>query len=456
MKSKLQFSVAKKAFLALILLGIILTGGFLLFSTSPTETGPAPTDLQFAEAGSAVPSVQLTDFNPNDLDAEQWMSLGFSEKQAATILKYRDVVGGAFTSKQQFKKCYAVSEEKFRELGPYLMLPETNSASTKQRFSSAVFRPATFAKKDLRIPGRFNPDAYGQQDWETLGFSAKQAAAILKYRTYLGGSFISKEKFRECFIISSENYEKLEPYLILPEHTPAGQETRPGAHQIPAKTITKSPLQNFDPNLLDLNGWKSLGFSEKQAQVILNYRERILKGNFRTLEEIKNCFVISDKKFEELSPYIQLNPENFGRKAATPSGKTQTTQLKTDFSKVDLNEITFDQLTEFGFDERAARNFLGFRKKLGGFAHANQIFESYDIDRAMAEKLASTAMLNTSKVEKYTLTDAPESWLKTHPYFRYSADKIIYYRLSNPDEKKIWKLIKVKPEYEQKMRLYLK
>ena len=206
MKSKLQFSVAKKAFLALILLGIILTGGFLLFSTSPTETGPAPTDLQFAEAGSAVPSVQLTDFNPNDLDAEQWMSLGFSEKQAATILKYRDVVGGAFTSKQQFKKCYAVSEEKFRELGPYLMLPETNSASTKQRFSSAVFRPATFAKKDLRIPGRFNPDAYGQQDWETLGFSAKQAAAILKYRTYLGGSFISKEKFRECFIISSENY----------------------------------------------------------------------------------------------------------------------------------------------------------------------------------------------------------------------------------------------------------
>ena len=80
----------------------------------------------------------------------------------------------------------------------------------------------------------------------------------------------------------------------------------------------------------------------------------------------------------------------------------------------------------------------------------------YDIDRSLAEKLVLTSPLNPALVEKYTLADAPESWLKTHPYFRYSADKIIYYRISNPDEKKIWKFIKTKPEYERKMRMYLK
>jgi hypothetical protein len=57
----------------------------------------------------------------------------------------------------------------------------------------------------------------------------------------------------------------------------------------------------------------------------------------------------------------------------------------------------------------------------------------------MVQKLISTAQLDPSGVPKYTLADAPEDWLKNHPYFKYSADKIIYYRISNPDDRKIWK-----------------
>jgi hypothetical protein len=57
-----------------------------------------------------------------------------------------------------------------------------------------------------------------------MGFSEKQSAAIVKYKNYLGGSFLSKEKFKECFIINDENYKKLYPYLILPEKTPENKE----------------------------------------------------------------------------------------------------------------------------------------------------------------------------------------------------------------------------------------
>ncbi|WP_228372395.1 hypothetical protein [Chryseobacterium daeguense] len=74
----------------------------------------------------------------------------------------------------------------------------------------------------------------------------------------------------------------------------------------------------------------------------------------------------------------------------------------------------------------------------------------------LVKKLLAIAPLNTSNVPKYNLVDAPEEWLKNHPYFKYSADKIIFYRLSEKDEKKIWKLLKVKPEYEARMKLYLK
>ena len=65
-------------------------------------------------------------------------------------------------------------------------------------------------------------------------------------------------------------------------------------------------------------------------------------------------------------------------------------------------------------------------------------------------------MLSSSNVEKHSLRDAPESWLKNHPYFSSFADKIIFYRISENDEKKIFKKLNLKPEQMEHMKLYLK
>lgn len=386
-------------------------------------------------------TLQLEEFDPNDLDEKQWQNLGFTEKQTATILRYKKIVGGKFLSKEQFKKCFAISAEKYSDLESFILLPESNSDAKNIRFSN-------FEKKSITVSQRFNPDLYAVNDWVRLGFSERQAEAIVKYKKYLGGSFVSKEKFKECFIISEENYRKLSDYIILPEKTPAGFNRYPSnAFFNPAK-IQHRP---FDPNLLNADGWKSLGFSDKQAQTIVNYRDRNLKGRFKNLEDIQKCFVISTQKFEELKPFIRLNPASI-----EDQHNNSKQQEKTDFSKVDLNTITFRQLLEFGFDEKAAGSMIGFRKKLGGFMNKEQTLTTYNIDIPLMQKLLSTAQLNTSNVARYTIYEAPEEWLRNHPYFKYSADKIIFYRLSEKDEKKLWKLLKIKPEYEAKMKLYLK
>lgn len=388
---------------------------------------------------AALP-LDLTEFNPNDLDAEQWEKLGFSERQISTILNYKKIVGGKFESKDQLRKCYAISAEKFIQLEPYILLPETSNANHSRYFNS-------FEKKSIVVSRKFNPDHFSAKDWINIGFSERQAEAILKYKNYLGGSFISKEKFKDCFIISEENYQKLEPYLILPAKTPESFKNY-------AKKEGQSKIKHhpFDPNTLDVSGWQALGFSTKQAQVIVNYRDRNLKGSFKDAEDIQKCFVVSAEKFEELKPYIKINPATI-----TKNDEVQTIkQEKTDFTKVDLNTITFRQLIEFGMDERSAGSLIGFRKKLGGFVSKQQILDTYNIDKELAQKLISIAPLNTSNVQRYTLVDAPEEWLKSHPYFKYSADKIIFYRISEKDEKKIWKVLKVKPEYEARMKLYLK
>lgn len=450
MKSKLEFSMHKKQLIALSIFCIVSISGAVILKGFEEKSAFTEHKILFSKTITPEKnSLPIAEFDPNELDKEQWMKLGFSDKQAATILKYKDIVGGYFSSKEQLKKCYSISNEKFEELEQYLLLPEKES---KENSSIHLSNFRNYAKKELIISGAFNPDDYSENDWKNMGFSEKQAAAIIKYKNYLGGSFISKEQFRACFIISEEHYRKMEPYLKLPE--------KYGTKQVNAQKIafeSKNIYSTFDPNTIDIEGWKNLGFSDKQAQVIVNYRNKNLKGSFQSLDEVKNCFVISESKFEELKPYIKLNSENFTVRnmgiAAKPIEKTIS---KTDFSKIDLNQITYNQLLEFGFNEKTAANLIGFRKKLGGFVNKNQVFEIFDIERDLAEKLVKTTLLNTSSVEKYTLSNAPESWLKTHPYFRYSADKIIFYRVTNPYDKKIWKFIKVKPEYEMKMRLYIK
>nr|WP_312076414.1 helix-hairpin-helix domain-containing protein [Chryseobacterium sp.] len=419
----------KMAFLGAILLTLL---AFQKYTNKSFEKFP---ELTFISENSS--SISLSEFNPNELSAADWQKMGFSEKQTATILKYKEIVGGEFTSKEQLKKCYSISPEKYSEIENFILLPE--------KTQSNHFTKGSFTKKDLKINGKFNPDHYSQNDWEKMGFSEKQASAILKYKSYLGGSFVSKEKFKDCFIISDENYQKLEPYLILPAKTPDNFAKNRFKKDTVREKINYKP---FDPNTLDKEGWEKLGFSEKQANVIVNYRDRNLKGSFKSLDDIKNCFVINEEKFNEMKPYIRLSQVKNDSKLDSFK--------ETDFSKTDLNSITFKQLIEFGFDEKAAGSMVGFRKKLGGFVTKEQILDTYNIDKDLTQKLVNLAPLDVSKVQKYSLVDAPEDWLKNHPYFKYSADKIIYYRMSNPDDKKIWKFIKVKPEYEARMRLYVK
>lgn len=433
MKARLPFQMKRKQFIGLGILGLIILLVHLGIYYLKNQKEEKPVLVEFV-GKTEQQNVVLSEFNPNNLSAEEWQKLGFSERQVKTILKYKDVVGGRFISKEQLAKCYAISPEKFAELEPFILLPKAKNE----------FQKNTFRKRELNISGKFNPDFYTEKDWMKLGYSEKQAVAIIKYKNYLGGSFRSKEKFKECFIISDEDYLRLAPYLILPEKEEKKE----------SLVSNKIKYNYFDPNVLDLEGWKNLGFSEKQAQVIINYKERNLRGYFKNLEDIQKCFVISADKFLELKPWIKIKEQE--QKSITEELSKPKEIHKTDFSKIDVNQITFKQLIEFGFDEKSAASFLGFRRKLGGFVDKKQILETYNISQDLAKKLIEITNLDASKIQKHSLKDAPEDFLKNHLYFRRYGDKIIFFRITYPEEKEIFKKIKATPEEVAKMKLYLK
>lgn len=464
MKSPLKHQNSKKSIIGLVSLGVLIIIGFLVYQNIQLKN-----KLHSSEEDTNYSSTKFTDieesieaFNPNDYTKKDWIALGFSDKQVSTILKYKKSLGGQFHSKKEIQDCYVISEEKYEELEKFILLPEFSNDKT-QTFNQNEYQPQSFSKnsyknskskKRLNIKGKFNPNAYSQNDWEKLGFSEKQATSILKYKNnYLHGKFSTLEEIKNCYMIDDEKFNQLKPYLLLPPEKP--KEILKPYQEFSKINLPKkvTQLKKFNPNTLNKNDWMDLGFSEKQALSILKYKNNYLKGSFKSLDDVKNSYVISEEKFEELKPYIELSSKN---NLITTNPKTPTKNVeKTNFKNIDLNSITLSQLMEFGFDKKAAHSFIGFRKALGGFMNKKQILDTYYIDKNLTQKLLDIASLNTKNVKKYTLVNAPKNWLKKHPYFKVPADKIIYYRTTFPDANKIWKFIKTPPQYREKMEWYL-
>lgn len=434
---KKHFYLQKKQYFSLGFMLIFCSVLYFLYQREEEQT--VSSQVNFVSSESTAESGQVfVEFDPNALDEKQWRDLGFTTKQVTTILKYKKMLGGYFSSKEQLKKCYVISDEKFQQLSPYILLPEEAPAKySEAKYSSS--RPS-YSAKELRISSAFNPNAFSEEDWQRIGFSERQAKGILKYKSILGGAFSSKEKLRTCFMISDEQYRKMEPYILLPEKSP---ELQPIKHPQNALSIS-----SFDPNELDKEGWQRLGFSEKQAMSILRYKENYLKGSFRTMEDVEKNFIIKGR-WEELKPHIVLDESKHQSEKPAPVPSI-------DVSTLELNSIKVSELMALGFSERNATGIVGYRKALGGFMNQNQLFEVYNIDREKAQMLVNAIAIHTENIPTYTLVDAPESWLKTHPYFKYHADKIIYFRISNPNERKIWKFINVSPEKKEKMKWYLR
>ena len=306
-------------------------------------------------------------FNPNDLSLEDWMNLGFSERQAEVILKYKGIIGGEFTSKEQLKKCYVIDEEKYKELAPFVLLPE-QSKSNFIDYSSP---------KTKIVYKNFNPNDLPQQGWEKLGFSPKQAEIIMKYKQIVGGKFTSKEQLRKCFVIDDAKYAEMKTYILLPEKSKEDERNEK------KQSGKKIQYIKFNPNNFSENDWQKIGFSSKQATSILKYKN-ILGGQFKSKEQLKKCYMISDEKYAEMESYIDL-PENVIYKAEQPKVEQPKTEEKV-VEKIEIkekfnpNNLSHEDWMKRGFTEKQANTILNFKRSLGGsFKDAKTLKRCYGI-----------------------------------------------------------------------------
>lgn len=90
----------RTGFFVLLLIVVCVEFNGLLLTKKIGRTAEIPFEvnlLTVTDTGSGKKGeIRMVEFDPNELDAKAWENLGFSEKQSATILKYKYSLGGFF------------------------------------------------------------------------------------------------------------------------------------------------------------------------------------------------------------------------------------------------------------------------------------------------------------------------------------------------------------------------
>lgn len=152
------------------------------------------------------------------------------------------------------------------------------------------------------------------------------------------------------------------------------------------------PVENFafNPNTVSLEDLQRLGFSQRQAQSIVNYREK--GGRFARAEDFGKSYVVSDSVFRRLRPFIRI-------------------------PKLDINSAdsaAFDDLP--GIGPYYASQIVKYRTQLGGYASTQQLMDLY---RFNEEKFAKIEDLIECKSPNYfDLWSVDEDALSSHPVIR--------------------------------------
>jgi len=214
-------------------------------------------------------------------------------------------------------------------------------------------------------------------------------------------------------------------------------------------------LKTFDPNHVTAEELMSLGLTERQSSTVINYRNA--GGVFRTPDDFRKIYGISSGQFDELVPYIKIDPakNSSGSKiikrgglmvADEPatrrlsgvsgaenmdSGSIQLKPVETREAIVfDLNRADSSQLVSLkGIGPVLSIRIMKYRALLGGFVSVSQLSEVYGIDSLLVRSFASYLVVDSSLVTPIDINNSEFGDLVRHPYISpEQAGMILDYR----------------------------
>ena len=178
---------------------------------------------------------------------------------------------------------------------------------------------------------------------------------------------------------------------------------------------------NFDPNIASKEELISIGFSEKTANIINNFRNK--GGKFKIKNDLLKVYGIDAEHFKKIKKYILL-PDTFINR------KFENKKLfiaKSEIEAIDINLADSSSLEKVkGFGAKLTMRVLKFRDKLGGFISKEQFNLVFGLDSSQLSNLNKYTFISSSfKPRKIVLEGECYEMLKLHPFIGYKNAKIL-------------------------------
>ncbi|SHN13046.1 ComEA family DNA-binding protein [Mucilaginibacter sp. OK098] len=198
----------------------------------------------------------------------------------------------------------------------------------------------------------FNPNNLTIMQWEQLGLSARQAGVIKHYEDK-GGRFYTKEDLKKIYAITTADYQRLEPYIKIPEAVYISKKAKPG-EIIELNTADSAKLTELK------------GIGPGFAVQIIRYRGRL--GGFYHKEQLKEVYGIDSLKYDEIRNQVSVNAQRI--------------------KKVDLNTISFNQLRIFPYlSYKQVNAIIEYRKQHGNYTSMNDLKNIVLLDEGILRKI---------------------------------------------------------------------
>lgn len=140
----------------------------------------------------------------------------------------------------------------------------------------------------------------------------------------------------------------------------------------------KSVLFDFDPNTIDPGQLDSLDLPGHIIRNLVRYRTG--GGYFRSREDIKKLYGMTDSVYEKIAPYIQIRPKISSAEKKSDSGQPELFFF-------DPNTVGAEELRRLGMNGFQANNLISFRDKGGSFRIPADLKKIYGLGEVLYEQL---------------------------------------------------------------------
>ena len=269
----------------------------------------------------------------------------------------------------------------------------------------------------------FNPNEFEYEELRAAGVPSEVAAGIVRWRRY-GKVYRMKEDVALVSGVTDSIYAALKPYITIAdslaprsrysdrqEREQGDNERRMVAVKNEKSAKPSAELVQFRIDTASVEYLSSIGFSRKQAEVVVKYRDAI--GGITSEQELKTCYVVSDEMADRLLPFVIFTEQ----KSAAENSAKESEKKAEIAALVEINSADMEALVAVnGIGEKSAAEIIKYRELLGGYHSVEQLAELNCVTEENFAKFLSQICCDSCKIKKIDINFAGPKELERHPY----------------------------------------